>query len=261
MLGQGPTGGASFPSAAPTVSASLSALPGEGCSASGAGACVVCAGSGAAVCSSPSACPTLISGASAAERSPYISVKRRQAGAAGAGGASAEPNPSDRWSSALPNAEPPHNIRHFLAGCADVTTWVSITHPRCTKVLDGRIAASSKAAWGKSSLRWLAPAIKGQVPDQKAFPSRHGAATNWWVCPPRSTGPRSYHVPRDKCTCASGRCALGCGGHSGRKMSGSGAIRHPMCCGRCLQLRLRRCGSNRRAWPGPSLDQPLAKPS
>ena len=172
---------------------------------------------------------------------------RRQAGAAGAGGASAEPNASDRWSSALPNAEPPHNIRHVLARCADVTTWVSnvaITHPRCTKVLDARIAASSKAAWGKSSLRWLAAAIKGRVPDQKPFPSRHGAPTNWWVTArhvQEALGRTMYPGQMHMCSrtmCVGLRRALR------RKMSGSGTSRLPMCCGRCLQLRLKRCACN-----------------
>ena len=134
-----------------------------------------------------------------------------------------------------------------------------INHPRCTKVLDGRVAASSRAAWGKSSLRWLAAAINASVSAaigtgaetasarrasshcgearssarHRAIarsesipiaPWRSGTYSHELVgdCTPRSGGPRSYHVPRDKCTCASGRCALGRGGHLGRKMSGSG---------------------------------------
>ena len=102
-------------------------------------------------------CSTLISGigrasASAADNSPYVRVKRRT-GSAGAGGAEARRNSSERRSSRLANSEPPYSMRHMSWPAALLYPFgramCRTTQPRCTRVLGGRAAASARASWCK----------------------------------------------------------------------------------------------------------------
>ena len=98
--------------------------------------------------------------------SPYVRVKRRT-GSAGAGGAEARRNSSERRSSRLANSEPPYSMRHTSWPAALIypsgRAMCRTTQPRCTIVLGGRAAASARASWCKPSLRWLAAAMRASV--------------------------------------------------------------------------------------------------